>query len=221
MQHFPQIKQRELYRIAFNLAHAVNFMHQLGHVIGDVSESNFIVNARLQVTVVDVDSIQIAADSFGIFRSPAGKDEYTPPELTGVSYKDMDRTQIHDRFGLAALIFQLLMHGSYPYRGKLKQALEIERLGQYCKQKGIFPYKENPLVGPPSNVPPFYLLPRSIQRAFIKCFVDGFQHPESRLSAQRWMDVLYEAEQKLVTCPQNPDHVYGPHLSSCLLCSPS
>lgn len=214
-----QLGKLQLYRVAFNLAQAVTFIHQMGHVIGDINEGNFVVNARSLVTIVDADSIQITVGSIKTFRSPVGKDEYTPPELTGVSFKDVDRTELHDRFGLAVLIFQLLMNGSYPYRGKLKQDRDIERLGQYCKQQGIFPYVENPLVEPPPNAPPFKHLPIAIQRAFKRCFVDGFKAPESRPTANEWTRILHISSINLKTCPHYPDHLYGPHLETCPWCS--
>ena len=51
------------------------------------------------------------------YRCPVGKPEFTPPELQGRLFAHLDRAPEHDLFGLAVLIFQLLMEGTHPFAG--------------------------------------------------------------------------------------------------------
>ena len=60
------------------------------------------------VTLVDSDSFQVTVGD-KIYRCTVGKTEYTPPELQGTRFADIDRGADHDPFALAILIFQLLM----------------------------------------------------------------------------------------------------------------
>ncbi len=70
------------------------------------------------ITLVDVDSFQVSDSTSGaIFRCPVGKPEFTPPELQGKAFADIDRTFAHDLFGLAVGMFRLLMEGIHPFNG--------------------------------------------------------------------------------------------------------
>lgn len=51
-----------------------------------------------------------------------GTEDFTPPELHGVSLSSVKRTQPHDNFGLAVAIFQLLVMGKHPYAGRYSEA---------------------------------------------------------------------------------------------------
>ena len=86
------------------------------NVIGDLNESNILVSERALVTLVDLDSVQVRAGS-KLYRCPVGKAEYTPPELQGRSFRAMTRQPSHDRYGLAVLVFLLLMEGIHPFAG--------------------------------------------------------------------------------------------------------
>ena len=139
-----RVRDRELLTIARNLSAAVAAVHQAGHVIGDVNEKNVMVGDRLQVTLVDADSMQVQ-DTLGkrTHRCTKGRDDYTPPRLQGKTFRDHDRTQDDDRFGLAILIFKTLMEGVHPFastsstRRKNSISLADKIRSQY------FPYNES------------------------------------------------------------------------------
>lgn len=112
-KEYPSINQKSLYNIALNLASVVDDLHTKGHVvIGDINESNILVNPQtLSVTIIDTDSFQISDQRGQIHHCQVCKPEYTPPELQGIDFKKVtvNRTITHDHFGLAVLIFQLLI----------------------------------------------------------------------------------------------------------------
>ena len=55
----PDAGLRYLHRVASNLAVVVESVYLAGHLVGDLNESNVLVNARALVPLVDTDSFQI------------------------------------------------------------------------------------------------------------------------------------------------------------------
>lgn len=218
-KHNYAVTKEHLYVIAHNLAYVVATIHQWGYVLGDINESNFMVDTNLFVTLVDADSLQFNASGLATYRCLVAKPEYTPPELGGADLSLTDRSEVHDRFGLAVLLFYLLMNGRYPYTGVLTTATDIPRVGLHCKQQGLFPYVKNDTVVPPPNAPPFQALPPEVQGAFIRSFKYGYFNPEKRPSATEWQKILWRARRKLTVCVNNPAHVYSSHLDTCPWCS--
>lgn len=116
-QQCPLFDYRYLHRTVRNLAAAVGALHLRGYVIGDVNESNTLVTESALVTLVDTDSFQVRDPQTGlVYRCPVGTPQFTPPELQNKTFAHVDRMPEHDAFGLAVLIFQLLMEGA-PVRG--------------------------------------------------------------------------------------------------------
>ncbi|MGB0388265.1 MAG: two-component regulator propeller domain-containing protein [Ardenticatenaceae bacterium] len=222
-KQLPGFDWRYLHRTASNLAVVIETVHEAGHLIGDLNESNILVNDQALVTLVDADSFQIAGQRGQIFRCAVGKPEYTPPELHRVSFQLVNRRPEHDHFGLAVLFFQLLMQGYHPFSGVLPAHLSIGRVDVYGIKNGLFPYYQNhkqSSVEKPPNAPPFALLHPELQALFIRCFVDGHRSPTQRPTAREWRALLYKAEQALVTCERDRTHIYGTHLAGCPFCAP-
>lgn len=215
----PYFNYLYLHRTARNLAAAVSALHAKGYVIGDVNESNILVTETALVTLVDTDSFQVLdLPHHKVYRCPVGKPEFTPPELQGKAFRDIDRTPEHDLFGLAVVIFQLLMEGTHPFDGvfqgsgdpppKEKRILE----GHFPYGNRIVPYRSKPLA------PPFEILHPTLQQLFIRCFEDGHNDPKVRPDAKTWAKALVEAENTLAICLVNDQHRYGNHLSNCPWC---
>ena len=106
----------DLLTIAQNVALLFDHLHRYGYVVGDVNHTNILANNKGRVYLIDVDSIQVQDPKSGrVYRCEVGKDDFTPPRLTALRFAEVDRTVDDDLFGLAALIFHLLMEGSHPY----------------------------------------------------------------------------------------------------------
>jgi serine/threonine protein kinase len=218
--HCPLFSYRYLIYTARNLVAAVKTVHDRGYVIGDINESNVLVNDRALVTLVDTDSFQVQDPQSGlIFRCPVGKPEYTPPELQNRVFAEIDRTVEHDLFALAVLLFSLLMEGTHPfdglYQGEGNPPLREERIAA-----GHFVYGSRPgPYSPKPAAPPWELLPPHIRRLFVRCFDQGHTNPSMRPSAAEWQQALYQADQDLMACSANSQHLYGVHLTSCPWCA--
>ncbi|HEV7587931.1 MAG TPA: hypothetical protein VGO40_07340 [Longimicrobium sp.] len=209
-----------MHRVGASLAAAFDALHGHGYVVGDVNESNILVSPEdASVTLVDADSFQVRDPLTGaVHRSGVGKAEFTPPELQGARFADVDRAPEHDRFGLAALLFLLLMEGTHPFAQRFEgdaEALPVEER----IRRGLYPYaRRDGDCRPPRLAPPIETLDLGLQALFARCFVDGQTDPASRPSAAEWRDALAQAEGALRACDANPQHRFAAHVPFCPWC---
>lgn len=219
-QHCPLFNYQYLLRTARNLAAAFAALHASQYYIGDVNESNILVSDTALVTLVDTDSFQVRdPDKNIVYRCSVGKPEFTPPELQNKIFAQYDRENSHDLFGLAVLIFQLLMEGTHPFSGIFQGVLEpppyeariVAGHFTYSHKRQV-PYLPTPIA------PPWEILHPRLQALFVRCFEDGHNNPQLRPSAQTWLSAIAEAEDSLVTCSVNPQHHYNNHLQKCPWC---
>ena len=219
-QHCPLFNYQYLLRTARNLASAFAALHASGYCIGDVNESNILVSDTALVTLVDTDSFQVTEPLENlVYRCSVGKAEYTPPELQNKTFADYDRENYHDLFGLAVLIFQLLMEGTHPFSGIFQGGIEPPTY-QGRILSGHFTYsqkKQVPYLPTPIS-PGWDLLHPSLQDLFVRCFEDGHDNPRLRPNAQTWLSALAAVEESLLTCAANPQHLYHNHLDKCPWC---
>jgi WD40 repeat protein len=205
-------------RTARNLAAAVRAVHDRGYVIGDLSGANLLVTAQALVTLIDTDSFQVRSPD-KTFRCRVATPEYTPPELQKALFANVDRAPEHDAFGLAVLIFQLLMQGTHPFAGIFTgegDPAPIPRRiarGHWPYARGkVVPYKPNP------HAPPWEALPPMVQALFLLCFEDGHDDPKVRPKALDWQQGLAEAEKELKACEVNSQHHYYRGAAACPWC---
>jgi len=220
-QNHPGFNWQYLHRAALNLTLAMQAVHDKGHLVGDVNESNILMQPTALITLVDTDSFQIKGTQGQIYRCLVGKPEYTPPELQKINLKAIDRHPQHDLFGLGVILFQLLMEGFHPFAGVLPPGSpSVGRVDLHCIKQGIFPYQSNEAT-PPPKAPSFNILHPELQNLFIRCFVIGYSIPDQRPTAREWQRALETAQNGLITCQHNPSHVYSNYLSHCPWCAPA
>ena len=142
------ITEKTLVTAARDLCAAVAEIHAAGHVIGDVNEKNILINSDGTVRIVDIDAIQIYdPETSETHRCTVGRDEYTPPRLQGQSLDLVDRTQDDDCFGLAVMIFKLMMGGRHPFTSRLSRDDDNAITGIDEKIKNeYFPYNQDDTV---------------------------------------------------------------------------
>jgi len=221
VQKYPEFSWQYLHRTAKNLAIALQALHARGYVMSDVNQKNVLVTVEALVTLVDTDSFQVRDANGAVYRCPVGVPEYTPPELQGVQLDSIDRNPYHDAFGLAVMVFQLLMEGFHPFTGAPKDPTYSVIGGNLfldCIKRGIFPYSNNRDFVPPPGAPDFTMLYPDLQQLFLRCFVDGHKNPSARPTALEWVEALNKAENALVQCKKNHLHWYSNHLKECPWC---
>ena len=211
-RHTPHVHYGDLCRVAKSLATALDGLHGRGYVVGDINESNAYISDAEQVTLIDSDSFQVTdfqTTPPTIHRCLVGKPEYTPPELQGKSFAETDRNVNHDRFALAVAIYQLLMEGTHPFRGRYTGTGERPQV-EACISRGYFLHSRRtnikvPLEPVPTAVP-WESLPSSLRDLFHRCFDEGHLDPQRRPAPREWADVLQKAIDPLETCSVNPNH---------------
>lgn len=199
---------RHQIEIAANLAGGLAALHAAGYVVGDLKGENVHVTPSCLVTFVDCDSIQLRDPATGrVFRCPKGTAEYTAPELQGVDFRTVDRTESSDAFALAVMICQLLMAGTHPFAG-----------GRGPTREENISRSESFLLGgrPPLTAPPASVIPPEVRALLTACFRN---RPKDRPAAREIAEALAASRDRIILCQRRPDHhAYGDQLASCPWC---
>src|SRR5262245_22055673 len=214
---FPDATWSVLVRAARNVAAAFATVHEHGHVVGDVNQGNVVVSRKATVRLIDCDSFQISHLGH-TYPCRVGVPLYTPPELQGLRLEGVVRTQEHDRFGLAVLVFQLLFMGRHPFAGRHpERALPLEA----AIKEGLFAFgKDAARLG--FEPPPFSRRRREVPARVARLFGTAFGREaaagEPRPTATEWVGALDELDARIVTCGDDPRHAYAPASGSCPWC---
>jgi len=210
-----QFSYKFLLRVASNLSQVVANLHAANYVIGDINEQNILFNKDALVTILDVDSFQVTAPNGAFWPCPVGKYEYTHPNIlkellaSGKSYRDIRRFPAHDVFGMAVIIFRLLMEGWHPFQGVLPT--EPARIEEMI-EKGIFVYakaiKSAHQVTPPPASPDYSHIYPDLGRLFNRTFLKGYEDIHKTPSAKLFEIALSYYERSLTQCNANPNHFY-------------
>jgi DNA-binding helix-hairpin-helix protein with protein kinase domain len=112
-RHFPNTNWTFAVSAASNFARAVARVHAHGFRLSDVSETNALIDANGRVTLIDCDSCVTQRQGLGgagALQTP----KYLAPELARADLRHTPRTEDHDNWGVAYIIFKLLFQGSDP-----------------------------------------------------------------------------------------------------------
>jgi DNA-binding helix-hairpin-helix protein with protein kinase domain/Tfp pilus assembly protein PilF len=213
LQKFPEASWAFLIYVAANIARAVAAIHEHGLIIGDLNPKNILVTRKATVYLLDVDSFQVSAD-VKTYRCEGGFPEYTPPELQGIAFRDVDRAQEHDCFGLAVVIFQLLFMGRHPFSGRYLGAEEmpLERAIRECR----FAYgadAEGRNMRQPPGTPALDSIPPPLVDLFRRAFLTA-----DRPRAREWIEHLDALAKELKKCDLHSGHHYYRELRDCPWC---
>ena len=219
-QDYPQAAWDFLLFAARNTAAAFAAIHHHGHVLADVNQGNVLVGADSKVVLIDTDSFQINANG-KVHLCKVGVSHFTPPELQGVaSFDRVPRTNNHDNFGLALLIFHLLFGGRHPYSGvplRADAGEALEKDIQACRYAYALDAQQRGFKPPPKSIP-ITIVPDSIQAMFATAFTENGTKG-GRPTAQQWVAALDGLRAQLKRCATTPMHVYPGHLGRCPWCA--
>ncbi len=194
---FPLADWRFLVRTALNAARAFAGLHRAGVVIGDVNAAGVLVSDRAVVSLIDADSFQLGSEH----PCRVGVPEYTPPELQGTSLDGVLRTEQHDAFALAVLIFQILFLGRHPHAGvpvRREIALNDAIANHMFAYTRIRPSR----LAPPPNTLRLPDLPLGLATMFERAFA-GFA---VRPLAAEWARELETFESVISPCLRRASH---------------
>lgn len=214
---FPDADFRFLVGVAANVARAFGTLHRAGHLVGDVNHGNLLVGPDGTVSLIDCDSIQVT-DGSEVFTCDVGVPLFTAPELQGRPFRGLVRTENHDRFGLAVLLFHLLYMGRHPYAGRYAgpDDMPIER----AIAEDRFAYGVDRSLGQMERPPGAIALEAmgaSVERLFDAAF-SRMGAGEGRPDAESWVKVLGGLASGLQPCRAVATHSYPGHLDGCPWC---
>ena len=213
LQKFPEASWAFLIHVASNLARAVAAIHDHGLVIGDLNPKNIMVTRKATVYLLDVDSFQVSAND-RTYRCDGGFPEYTPPELQGIAFRNIDRTQEHDYFGLAVVIFQLLFMGRHPFSGNFLGTGEMPL--ERAIRESRFAYGADAELRQ-MRQPPGALSLDSIPAAHAEMFRRAFLTSD-RPQPREWIISLDALSRTLKNCGLHSGHYYYKELRDCPWC---
>lgn len=203
------ITWRHLVRTSRNLASVVAALHRAGYVVGDLNESNVLVDRRALVTILDCDSIQVADPATGeVHHCGVARPEFLAPELAGRDLSATARRLSSDRFALAVMIFLLLREGVHPYAGIWRGRGEPPDLSARMRGRR-FPHVPLTRVTPPPGSLRWRGLDVRLRLLFIRAFVLGPLFKSARPSASAWEAALARLESGLSACPRSQAHVHA------------
>nr|VFJ51529.1 MAG: protein kinase and helix-hairpin-helix DNA-binding domain-containing protein [Candidatus Kentron sp. DK] len=218
-QEYPSAAWDFLLFVARNMAAAFEEIHGHGHVLGDVNQGNVLVGKDSKVVLIDCDSYQISAHG-NTHLCKVGVSHFTPPELQGLSsFDNTKRTENHDNFGLALLIFHLLFGGRHPYSGvplrkDAGEALETDiKLFRFAYARDA---QSRSMRSPPNSIP-LSLVPETVAKMFEIAFTESGSTGK-RPSAQEWVTTLEALRSGIRKCNATAMHIYPNHLTRCPWC---
>lgn len=195
--------------ISANLSRGMATFHHGKIVIGDNNGQNVLVMPDNTIRYLDIDSVQIAGHPCTV-----GVEDFLAPELQGVTLASVKRTESHDAFALAIMIFHLLVVGRHPFAGSDAPTLgaAIKR-GDYMLERRWTGTDPLTAIG----LPPRALFPARIAALFDRAFTPGLL--SRRPSPLEWLNALEDFYGTLKTCQGNVSHVYSPTAIHCPWCA--
>lgn len=215
LRHFPKADYRFIVHVALNVARAVGSVHQMGCVIGDLNHSSVLVSQDATVALIDADSFQLSLNG-KIYPCVVGVPDFTPPELHQKKLASVQRTIVHDNFGLAVAIFHLLFMGRHPYAG-LYNGPDISMGDAIAQNRFAYSIsrQNDTKTTPPPGALTLDMFPDVIAHTFESAF--GIS-PSLRPGALAWVHVLKTLEYYLNRCSKVNTHYYPSNARRCVWC---
>lgn len=216
LRHFPKADYRFIVHAALNVARAVGSVHQMGCVIGDLNHSGVLVSQQdATVALIDADSFQFTLNGKS-YPCVVGVPDFTPPELHQKNLSLVQRTIVHDNFGLAVAIFHLLFMGRHPYAG-LHNGPDISMGDAIAQNRFAYSIirQNDTKTTPPPGALTLDMFPDEIARTFESAFGVA---PSLRPGALAWINVLNTLKYSLNRCSKVNTHYYPSNARSCVWC---
>lgn len=189
-----------------NIAIPVHSLHATErYVLKDFKPENVLVTPKGQITIVDLDSIQICENGKLLFPGTAATADYMPPEFYNQNVgadekKTLDKSW--DNFAVSEVFYQLLF-GLKPYAVIPKYDSEDSNTIPYCISHNLFPFGSNAssIAKVPAPHNNFKIVPQPVQELFIRAFGEN---PQNRPQAMEWGKTIHSVLRSIPQ-PKDPD----------------
>lgn len=177
-------------QVCLALAEAVQVLHQMHrYVLVDLKPDNILVQPNGHVSIVDMDSVQVADEEGNYHLARVATPEYAPPEyFEGTRPTEATIFETWDRYSLAVIAYKVLC-GIHPFAGTAYAPYDQQVNLQDKIQHGLFVHAPVPdvsmrIIPPPHRA--FHELPAALQQLWVRCFNYGHQQDMERPTAQEW-----------------------------------
>lgn len=234
---FPDYSWKLNVLVARNLASAVNYLHSMNYVIGDMNCKNILVMQDGSIAILDTDSFAFRDKKNRTrYHCGVGTEDYLAPELQGRNLQDAGAAfnASTDNFALAIHIFQLLMNNYHPFSGRrltaaknsLSENPRLEQIGNgICPYINSYPDLDIPVGAPAIDE----VLPEYLKKDFIKTFDynarNALRKARGRTTALVWEQDLnrllkqFQKKGRFLTCAIHPQYQYLKRIGTCGLCA--
>ncbi|MBK8055724.1 MAG: hypothetical protein IPK35_21230 [Saprospiraceae bacterium] len=175
----PNWTRLNLANLSITILEKIKYLHQNGIIIGDINPFNILIKDDKTVFFVDVDSYQV--DNFPC---PVGTVHFTAPEIQNIeSFNKLIRTEEHEYFAVATLLFMIFLTGKTPYSfqggGNMKENITSMNFS--------YPLGDEDNYMAPQGMWEFIWseLSYEVRKAFYTVFKENL-----RLSNEDWLNIL-------------------------------
>lgn len=211
----PDFDVRYALNASRNFLVALHFIHEAGHRVGDINESNLFINADSTVMLVDMDSAQIS-QSNKIYPCEVGKPEFTASEISHGKLKDNPRTVETDIFAYSVMVFQMLTGGAHPMDGVYVPDDDPPNVTEKIRS-GVLPTLQPYVDKNFKPVPriPAGAIPSQLKNVLIQSLSNN---PSNRPDTNDFLSVLDDVLKNLVQCNVEKKHWFDERDGRCGWC---
>lgn len=183
-------------KLCVNIAIAIHNIHTLkNYTLVDMKPQNMLVTNTGKVSLIDLDSIQIANPTHIVHPGQMATPEYIPPEGNLLNPAQDYIPESWDRFSLAVILYEIIF-GIHPFtataQGPYAHHTTIEskiRNGLFVHGAKAELHIQQPLPKPHFN---FKKVPHPLKMLFLSAFEGGHQKPDLRPTAEQWGTTLHQ-----------------------------
>ncbi len=216
-REFPKATWEFLVHVATNVARAFAAVHATGLVVGDINAGSVLVRQDGTVRLIDVDSFQVPVPGGRPLLCTVAVPDFLPEELIGRRLDEVVRTRNHDAFGLAVLLFHLLLLGRHPHAGRYSGSGDMP-IAQAIKEHR-FAFGRNAArygMERPRGTVSMSAFSPAVSELFERAFAP--HEGQMRPSAEEWVTALSQLRSSLTICGRRASHHYFKGLLTCPWC---
>lgn len=187
-------------KLCVNIAIAIHNIHSTkNYVLVDMKPQNVLVTPEGKVSIVDLDSIQIAENGNVIHQGHVATPEYIPVEGNRLNPSVNFIPETWDRFSLAIIFYELIF-GLHPFVATSTGIYEnITTIDESIKS-GLFVYgSKSQYLQLPTLHNNFNLLPQKMKDCFINALDKGHNNPNARPTAKEWGEIIFSELNPTIT----------------------
>ncbi len=208
-RRFPDWKKPDMVLLTMNILDRIKYLHDNGVIIGNLVPENIMFMSTEEIYFVDADSWQ-----YRDFPCPDGNVYATAPELQGQDFRTFLRTMGNENFGVAVLVFMLMMQGLPPYASFERELPDEEiRAGKFPYTVGEFkPIKDYKAPAHEARKIWSHLV-RQLKDTFMQTFHEKGNHntEKTRYSVDQWIKDLsyyYACLPKMIKTDPDSEEIF-------------